>query len=158
MSVTWCNTMHQLFSTTALKLQQYEYSNNEIPKNVMIFSWLPQFVEPCLYARFIRCQKPVLPCTDMHRLGGVKLQTGSLSMSSSVPNISNQTPHSVISYIRENTYGTWIHPWTVFFVVPSAMPYNWSSVAFKNSVLSALSITAFPPYLFHPSQSCTGVT
>ena len=27
MSVTWCNTMHKLFSTTALRVYQYEYSN-----------------------------------------------------------------------------------------------------------------------------------
>ena len=44
------------------------------------------------------------------------------------------------------------------FVVPTAMPYSWSSVSFKNSVWSALSITAFPPYFHHPSPSCTGVT
>ena len=50
-----------------------------------------------LHFRCISYQKPVLPCIDMHRLGGAKLQTGSLSMSSSVPNISNQTTHSVIS-------------------------------------------------------------
>ena len=105
---------------------------------------LPQFVEPCLYVRFIRYQKPVLPCIDMHRLGGAKLQTGSLSMSSSVPNISNQTPHSVISYITENT--CLIHLWMVLFVVPTAMPYSWSSFTFKfEARCQSLHFHLFPP-------------